>query len=155
MRGRTYTLLLAAALGLGACADAGPKQTAGTVIGGVGGALLGSQIGEGDTALIGAAAGALLGAWLGGEIGASLDEADRARAVQTAGVALDRNPDGQPASWSNPDTGNSGSTTPIRSYQTNGTYCRDYQTTIVSGGQTRSGTGTACRQPDGTWKIVR
>ena len=41
--------LAAAALFLAACStDAGNKQTAGTVLGGIGGAVLGSQIGSGS-----------------------------------------------------------------------------------------------------------
>ena len=33
-------------------------------------------------------------------------------------------------------------------------YCREYRTTVMSGGQERYAYGTACRQPDGAWKIV-
>lgn len=36
-----------------------------------------------------------------------------------------------------------------------GRYCREYQTTVVINGQSQPSYGTACRQPDGTWQIVR
>ncbi|NYZ16411.1 hypothetical protein HL658_28040 [Azospirillum sp. RWY-5-1] len=36
----------------------------------------------------------------------------------------------------------------------NGQYCREYQSTIRVGGVARPGYGTACQQPDGTWRIV-
>lgn len=36
-----------------------------------------------------------------------------------------------------------------------GRYCREYQTTVMVGGQPQSSYGTACRMPDGTWRIVR
>src|SRR5689334_13384189 len=33
--------------------------------------------------------------------------------------------------------------------------CREYRQTITVGGQPREARGTSCRQPDGTWRIVR
>lgn len=36
----------------------------------------------------------------------------------------------------------------------NGQYCREYQTTVRVAGASRPGYGTACLQPDGTWRIV-
>lgn len=33
-------------------------------------------------------------------------------------------------------------------------YCREYQTQTVVGGQVQPSYGTACQQPDGSWKIV-
>jgi surface antigen len=41
-------------------------------------------------------------------------------------------------------------------YQTaDGRYCREYQSVITVGGGVRDGYGTACYEPDGTWRIVR
>ena len=37
----------------------------------------------------------------------------------------------------------------------NGRYCREFQQTVTIGGRTAEAYGTACRQPDGSWKIVR
>jgi hypothetical protein len=36
----------------------------------------------------------------------------------------------------------------------NNPYCREYQRDVVVGGQRQESYGTACRQPDGAWKIV-
>lgn len=36
----------------------------------------------------------------------------------------------------------------------NGQTCREYQTTVTVGGQPQDTRGTACLQPDGTWRIV-
>ena len=36
----------------------------------------------------------------------------------------------------------------------NGQTCREYQSTTMIGGATRPVYGTACLQPDGTWRIV-
>jgi surface antigen len=46
--------------------------------------------------------------------------------------------------------------TPTKTFQEpDGTPCREYVTDAVIGGQREQVTGTACRQPDGSWKIVR
>ena len=45
---------------------------------------------------------------------------------------------------------------PVETYQTSsGQYCREYLQTVVIGGQQQQAYGTACRQPDGSWKIIR
>ena len=33
------------------------------------------------------------------------------------------------------------------------TYCREYQHTVTIDGKQEKAYGTACRQPDGSWKI--
>jgi surface antigen len=149
-------LILALGLSLGACAqEAGPKETVGTLIGAGVGGLLGSTIGSGSGQLAAVAGGTLLGAFLGREIGASLDRADQAYADRTAQESLENSPSGQTSTWSNPDSGHSGTFTPQPAYPTaSGEYCREYQQTVTVGGETQEAYGTACRQPDGTWKIV-
>ena len=142
---------------LAACAgsDYGPKQTGGAVIGGAAGGLLGSQVGSGKGQLAATAAGALLGMLVGSETGKSLDRADRLYAARTHHAALETAPAGATTRWVNPDSGHSGTVMPTRTYQaTDGRYCREYQQTVTVGGQAQSGYGTACRQPDGSWKVV-
>jgi surface antigen len=147
---------LAAALGLAACENGNQpnKQDFGTILGGIGGAVIGAQFGKGTGQLVGVAAGALAGAYLGNQIGASLDKADKAameRASNTATTA----PIGQSISWRNPDSGHSGTVTPTREgTAANGEYCREFQQTVTIGDKTEKAFGTACRQPDGSWKIV-
>ena len=41
--------------------------------------------------------------------------------------------------------------TPMRTYRDDGRYCRDYVMDAVVDGRPESVTGTACRNPDGTW----
>lgn len=157
MRKVAFAVLLAGGVALAGCADSGmgTKQTAGAVLGGVGGAVAGAQFGRGTGQLAATAAGTLLGAWIGSEVGRSLDRADQQAATQTTQTALETYPSGQAATWSNPDRGTSGSATPTRTYQTvEGQYCREFQTEINVGGQRETGYGTACRQEDGTWKIM-
>lgn len=149
-------IAVAAALALGACQtnELGPKQTAGGLLGAVGGAVIGSNIGGGKGTVAAVAAGTLLGAWLGSELGKSLDNADKAAMSQSTQRSLEKNPVGVSTSWSNPDSGNSGTVTPTRTYQAaSGQYCREYTQTVQVGGQSEEAYGTACRQPDGTWKI--
>ena len=140
----------------GACLQTtGQKETAGTLLGAAAGGLVGSQIGSGTGQLAATGAGVLLGALFGNEIGASLDRADKLYAAQSAQYALENLPDGQTTSWTNPNSGNSGSMTPVNVYAPSGNnFCREYQTEVTVGGKTQSAYGTACRRPDGTWEIV-
>lgn len=141
---------------LAACAnDSGPKQNVGTVLGGVGGAVAGAQFGKGSGQLVGVAAGTLIGALLGSEVGKSLDKADRTYMDRANQRALETSPSGTQVSWRNPDSGNAGTIVPQPAYQApSGEYCREFQQTIQVGGETKQGYGTACRQPDGSWKIM-
>jgi surface antigen len=103
----------------------------------------------------GIAAGVLLGGLAGGALGSALDAQDRSIAARNSQNALETVPSGTTTTWRNPDTGNSGTLTPVRTYQDNsGQYCREYQQTISVGGRQEQSYGTACRQPDGSWKIV-
>ncbi len=134
-----------------------PKAAMGTVLGGAGGGLLGAAIGKnasGDRGFVYTAVGTLLGAMIGNSIGSSLDDMDRQYAGYAANDALEYNRSGTPASWHNPDSGNYGYTTPTRTYRQGAYDCRDYETTIYVDGRPETATGSACRQPDGTWRIA-
>ena len=101
------------------------------------------------------ATGACVGALVGSEGGKSLDRADRLSMQQTAQRTLEDDPTGTTGQWKNPDSGNSGTIKPTRTFQkSDGQYCREYQQTITVGGQLEEAYGTACRKPDGTWEIV-
>ncbi len=154
---KRITLTLMAVLFFAACADTQdrPKQSIGTLLGAGVGALAGSRVGKGDGRLAAVAIGALAGAWAGSEIGKSLDKADRIYAGRTAQNSMEYNKVGQTSTWNNPDSGHSGTYTPTRTYETaNGQNCREYETTINVGGRMEKAFGRACRQPDGTWKII-
>jgi surface antigen len=148
----------AVALSLAACANDGSygnKQTVGTLLGAGTGALIGSQFGSGSGALAATAVGALAGAYLGSEAGKSLDRADQGYLARTTQSTLESAPTGRSSSWQNPDSGNSGTITPTRTFvSSSGQNCREFQQSIVVGGRTENAYGTACRQPDGSWKIV-
>jgi surface antigen len=95
------------------------------------------------------------GRLLGGAVGNYLDQRDQKLAQQAARNALESTPSGTTTTWKNPDNGHSGAVTPKRTYQTaSGQYCREYTQAINVGGKKQMSYGTACRQPDGQWKIV-
>ncbi len=131
------------------------KQDIGTVAGAIGGGVIGHNIGGGAGQTVATIAGTLLGGAIGNSIGASMDNADMAAYNDASRRALENAPAGQSLPWKNPDSGNYGTITPSN-YYTNGRgqYCREYNQTIVVGGRKQSGHGTACREPDGSWKIV-
>lgn len=124
------------------------NEQVGQAVGGALGGLLGAQVGGGSGQIAAAVAGGLLGAYLGGNVGRTMDEVDRRHAYR----ALERNPTGQTSSWQNPDTGNSYTVTPTRTYDNQGLPCRDYSTDAWIDGRQETVVGTACRQPDGTWR---
>lgn len=131
------------------------KTNVGTIAGAALGGWAGHNIGSGSGQVVATIAGTLIGAGLGREIGGSLDRADIAYHDRTAQNALENAQPGQTLPWSNPNTGVSGQVTPSNYYQTaGGQYCREYSQSITVGGQTERGYGTACRQADGSWKIV-
>jgi surface antigen len=133
----------------------GTKETVGTLGGAALGGLAGAQFGHGSGQLAATALGVVIGGVIGNQIGRYMDQQDREMAQRAEYAALEQYPDGQQSQWKNPNNGNYGYTQPTHTYQNSeGTYCREYQTTIVVGGQPQSGHGTACREPDGSWRIV-
>ena len=156
MKFKTVAAAALIALFATACSNSGygEKQTVGTVGGAAIGGLLGSQFGSGTGQLVATGAGVFIGALVGSEIGRTMDEQDRMRADQAVNQAHTA-PVGETIAWNNPESGNSGAVTPVRDgTSTSGLYCREFQQTVTVNGGTESAYGTACREPDGTWRIV-
>ena len=146
----TACIALITSISLAGCADM-TKQDVGTVSGGVIGGLVGSQFGKGGGQLLAIGAGAVAGAVIGNAIGKNMDETDRLKMNQ----ALDNNSVGQPAYWRNQKTGTSYTVVPTQNVTVDGNqYCREYRSTANVAGKKQQVYGTACRQPDGTWKMV-
>jgi len=135
----------------------GSQQHAKTLIGGLGGAAAGGLIAaalHGGTA--GIIGGVLAGGLIGGAIGDRMDAADRREAQKASQQALEKSPSGTAVAWHNPDSGHAGTVTPVRTFQKkSGQYCREYQQTVTIDGREQQAYGTACRQPDGNWKIEK
>jgi surface antigen len=156
MYGKKIALFITIGFLLMACAgDSNPKRSMGAVLGTIGGAVVGSQMGKGSGRMVSTAIGALAGSVIGADIGKTLDRVDQMsmkQAEQEAHAA----PIGSKIVWNNPDTGNSGSVTPLREGNNSktGNYCREYNTTLIINGRHQRAYGTACRQPDGSWKVA-
>ncbi|SMF60792.1 Surface antigen [Tistlia consotensis] len=150
--------LFAGVLAVAGCSQDGSGYGTKQTIGGLGGAalggLLGSQFGGGTANLAFTALGAVAGGLVGSEVGKGLDKADKLEAQQAQAQARTA-PINQTITWSNPDTGHSGSYTPVREgYRQDGAYCREFQETVTINNQQQKAYGVACQQPDGTWRIV-
>ncbi len=128
------------------------KEQGGALMGGALGGALGSQVGQGSGRTVAIIAGTLLGAYAGSQMGRYMDDSD----ARKAHSALEYNRDNQTSSWHNPNTGADVSTMPTRTFVSNsGENCREYQTTVTVSGKKERAYGTACRQPDGSWKVVQ
>ncbi len=154
---KILALLAVVAVSVSACNNidtTGNKELIGAGAGAILGGYAGSKVGKGSGQLVAVGVGTLLGTLVGSNIGSSLDKADLMyanRANQQAYTA----PVGETISWNNPDTGNSGTITPVRDgTSTNGRYCREYSQTITVDGKSQKAYGTACKNPDGTWQVV-
>ena len=141
------------ALTLAGCAE-GQNQGGATLGGALIGGLIGSRFGHGSGNVAMTAVGAMIGAGVGSSIGKRMDDVDRMRMREAEQRAYSA-PLRETIIWNNPKTGNSGTITPVRDgKRTSGEYCREFQSEITVGGQLEKGYGTACQQPDGSWKIV-
>ena len=140
------------------CATMSENETAGTILGGVAGAVIGNQFGDGKGRTAATALGAVIGATVGREIGHTLDQTSRNRATAATRRALDTASVGEGITWENP--ANSGGpahgTAKItrQGADSQGRTCREYQQTVVIGGKEVQSYGTACRDHNGDWEIV-
>jgi len=140
-----------------ACASNTWEENQKAIIGGAGGAAAGGLIASAfDANTAGILGGMIAGGLIGGAIGNRMDAADRREANRATYSALESAPSGTSTSWRNPDSGNSGTTTPTRTYQAqNGEYCREYEQMVTIGDETQAAYGTACRKADGNWQIIQ
>jgi surface antigen len=83
----------------------------------------------------------------------SLDDDDQAFMTEHFAQAMDNTMIGQTATWTNPSSGKVVRVSPTRTFQQeNSTYCREFTQAI--GDKDPAVRGTACRQSDGSWRIV-
>lgn len=141
---------------LTACAT---REQTGAVVGGSVGAIVGSTVGGGsvhhgrvrDGSVLGIVLGAMAGSVIGSMIGRDMDEQDRLRTAQV----LEYNRTGQASTWVNPDANAAYTVTPTRTFDAGTGPCREFTTHANISGKTQEVYGTACRQADGSWKIVK
>ena len=153
MRFQRLTAAIAIALStmVAACSN---KQDTGLAVGAVAGGVIGNQFGKGSGKVLATVAGAVVGGVVGSEIGKSMDKQDQMLAQQAELAALERGHSGESTPWRNPDNGRYGDVVPSKPYVRGADNCRDYTHTIYIDGRAQSMRGTACRNPDGTWRNV-
>lgn len=152
MNVKTIFILLIAVLALTGCeTDGGANQQSGAVVGGVLGGVLGHQVGQGHGQTAATIVGVLVGASIGTNIGKRMDDVDRMKMAS----ALETSKTGSTSTWKNPDTTYEYQVTPTRTYESEGQPCREYTMDAEIAGKTQKVYGTACRQADGNWKIVK
>ncbi len=140
---------------LAACGPDGPSNAdTGLIVGGVAGGILGNQVGKGSGNVLATVAGAMIGGIVGSEIGRSMDEQDRLLAERAEYAALEEGDSDRPRRWRNAKNGRYGDVTPGRPYKRGNIDCRDYTHTVYIDGRRETMRGTACRNPDGTWRNV-
>ena len=131
------------------------SQQIGSATGAVIGGVLGGKIGKGDGKKLGVGIGAIFSSLMGKIIGRKISELDLKKSSQTAEKALEKTAKGNTNTWSNPNSQNSGSITPTTDrFTKNGMVCRDFKSTIHVSGHSKKFNGRACRQKDGSWKII-
>lgn len=148
---RILPVIVAGALALSGCETPASKEQQGMIIGGVLGGVLGSEVGGGHGRTAATIIGTLIGASIGGAVGRSMDETDRLKTAH----ALENVRTGVPSTWRNPDSGNEYTVVPTRTYETSSGPCREFTVDAKVGGRAEEVFGTACRQEDGSWKVVQ
>ena len=124
-----------------------------TQMGAAGGAAFGgiiAALADANPAWI--AASVILGGVAGGAIGNKLGKEDAQKHASNNLHALDHLAEGQTDSWTNSQTGHSGSTTVHRvSRKDDGSVCKSYTETVHAGDETVTREGTACKIAGGSW----
>jgi surface antigen len=81
-----------------------------------------------------------------------LAESDVNLASQLVQTTLESTPDGATRRWTNPQTGNSGEITPLRTYVSEGgSFCRDYREELAISRDSGRFYHTACRDDAARW----
>jgi surface antigen len=147
----TFTVITALTVsGLHGCATSTKEET-GALTGAALGAAVGSTFGRGSGKALAIFIGAVAGSAIGSTMGRYMDEQDRIR----TSMILESNRTNQASSWKNPDTGNNYTVTPTKTYEVAEGPCREFTLDANVGGKPQELYGTACRQQDGSWKMVQ
>ncbi|MEQ1863097.1 MAG: glycine zipper 2TM domain-containing protein [Micropepsaceae bacterium] len=133
----------------------------GTGIGAIVGGVIGNQFGRGSGRTAATIGGVILGGIAGNAIAKDACKDDRQDAYyynDTYYDAFNDPDDGEEYAWSNPHTNNYGTVTPgvyyEDGYQDYSGPCREFEQRVYIDGRPETATGVACKQPDGTWRIV-
>lgn len=126
-------------------------RVVGGVIGAAAGGYAGSKFGKGDGKLAATALGTLVGAVIGHAVGDRLAQDEDICFSQT----FEHVPDRETIVWTDRSHGAQYQVTPQKTIKTaSGEYCREYTAKALVGSKPVDTYGTACRQPDGSWKLI-
>lgn len=150
-RSRWLAGFAALTLALAGCETPPTREQGGMIVGGILGGVLGAQTGGGSGRTAATILGTIVGATIGGAVGRSMADTDRLKTAHT----LESVQTGVPARWTNPDTGHSYTVVPTRTFDQAGTPCREYTIDARVGGRPEQVIGTACRQADGSWRVIQ
>lgn len=127
------------------------REEAGALTGAAVGAVLGSTVGRGHNRPFAVWLGAVVGASIGSTVGRYMDEQDRMKTIHI----LETQRTNTATTWVNPDTNNTYTMTPTKTYSIAEGPCREFTLDAQIGGKSEEIYGTACRQADGSWKVVK
>ena len=130
---------------------------AGVIAGALIGGLLGNAAGGRDGGRTGATvAGVVVGGAIGAALTSRMDCQDRSYAYKTYSDGFNSGRANSNWQWDNPDNGHYGDFRVGDYYNDqDGFRCANYTQQIWVDGSPQAASGRACRQPDGTWAIVR
>lgn len=133
----------------------------GTGLGGLVGGIIGNQFGKGSGRTAATIGGVILGGIAGNAIAkdACQDKRQDAHYYNNAYYDSFNDPDeDERYEWNNPHTNNHGYVSAGEyyedGYQDYEGPCREFSQTVYIDGRPEHATGVACRQPNGTWRIV-
>lgn len=130
-------------------------QAAGAIVGGIIGGVIGNQVFRGERGL-GTVAGVILGGVAGSQLARSGDDCDQYYASYAYYDAFENARPNQRVSWRNERSGNYGYIRPAAYHRDRrGNQCRNYEQEIYVNGRRQIAEGVACRNRDGTWRIVQ
>ena len=145
----------AMAVSVAGCGDKQANEFLFVALGSIGGAVVGSQIGDGQGQAFATAVGSVLGAYTAQQALWWLDEQDRRKTETALRKALEINRDGEPVNWTNPDNRTSGYAVASAAGGTTGSAeCREFKTFVTNGTERDLQNGVACRSADGSWRIL-
>ncbi len=141
--------------------DCDTDVAVGTGLGAVVGGVIGNQFGHGSGRTAATIGGVILGGIAGNAIARDACKDDRHDAYyynNTYYDAFSDGDEGQEYEWRNPHTNNYGYVTPGEyyddGYESYSGPCREFSQRVFIDGRPETAYGVACRQSDGTWRIV-
>ncbi len=154
MRPIRLGFLAIAALAVAGCADRDERARLGDLVRGAGETEVAAAA-EPEAEALARETTLILAALLATDVGQTITSADQLALERNTQTTLETVPIGTQSTWRNPQTGSHGVIAPRKTFQrASGTYCREFTQTLVSGNVIEEALGTACREPDGTWKLA-